>query len=591
MKRFILLTIVLVSLGTSCINEEEVSDPGSYNAGNFPSSMAQLQSVLVGAYSQQRANGLYGFEYLSKMIFSLDHTADLGFIEFPQWNEMQTNNVSVSNVYNEGAWDALYTGVQRSSTFLTASENYKVKYMKAGEEAEVSAMEGEAHFLRAFYYFHLINLYGESYIVNGAGGNLKGVPLIPTVNTIADTQVARSTVREVWDYIIADLTASVSLLKGKNWTGNNIARANEVAAKALLGKAYVFTQDWANAKIVLKDVIDNSGKTLVPFDTYKNIFNGQNEFSSESIYEINVERDLTVPEFGTFDGPNNITTAAGLIYAPTVMQDDGSAGAFGFGNIFLHDKNLERFGFQLPIPTLVDNPDFDSGQDPGIDNLEKVIDPDYFDDSNQLRIDQSVDPRLYVSALEPWVDELNDGTRDRIVLKYKEIASNLQPFYNGWSLKKMSTLQGILWNFKATDDSNIYFLRLADIYLLYAEACLETGDNANALEYINKVRRRAYDFPINSASPVDYATLTSPTKATDASLVNNPLRYERWAELFGEGQWWFDVCRWKIGDKEAAFYGKTIPGDIQWSDTKSYKLPIPTAEINTNTKILQSEGY
>ena len=257
----------------------------------------------------------------------------------------------------------------------------------------------------------------------------------------------------------------------------------------------------------------------------------------------------------------------------------------------MHDKNLERFGFQLPLFTLVNNPDFDSDQEPGIDNLEKIIDPDYVDQSIELRADKAVDPRLYISALQPWVDELNDGTRNRLVLKAKEIATNLQPAYQGWSLRKMTTLKGILWNFKATDDSNIYFLRLADIYLLYAEACAATGDNALALEYINKVKRRAYDYPVEGASPVDYASLTSATKATDASLANNPLRYERWAELFGEGQWWFDVCRWKIGDKEAAYYGKTIPGTIQWSDAKSYKLPIPTAEINTNTKILQSDGY
>ena len=589
MKRYILVTILLLSIASGCTMEDDVSDPGSYNAGNFPSIISELESVLVGAYSQQRGNSLYGFEYLSKVIFSLDHTADCGFTEFPQWNELQTNNVSVSNAYTQGTWAELYTGVQRSSTFLTAAQNYREKYMKAGEESNVSIMEGEAHFLRAFYYFHLINLYGESFIINGVGGDMKGVPIIPTIKTIADTQVARSTVREVWDYIIADLTTSIDLLETQTWGGSNIARASGLAAKGMLGKAYVFTEDWANAKIVLKDVIDNSGKTLVAFDTYKKIFNGQNEFSQESLYEINVDRDLT-SGFGTFTGPN-ITTAAGLIYAPTVMQDNASAGAFGYGNIFLHDKNLERFGFQLPLYTLVDNPDFESNQEVGIDNVEKVIDPDYFDDSNQLRIDKSVDPRLYVSALQPWVDELNDGTRDRLVLKAKEIPSNLQPLYYGWSLKKMSTLQGILWNFKATDDSNIYFLRLADIYLLYAEACSETGDNAIALEYINKVKRRAYDFPVNASSPVDYTTLTSPTKATDASLANNPLRYERWAELFGEGQWWFDVCRWKIGDKEAAFYGKTIPGDIQWSDAKSYKLPIPTAEINTNTKILQSSGY
>ncbi len=588
MKRlFITFTVLLIAV-TGC-RDEEVNDPNSYNSGNFPATISQLQSVLVGAYSQQRSNSLYGFEYLSKVIFSLDHTADLGFTEFSQWNEMQTNNVTPSNSYGEGTWNDLYTGVQRSSTFLAAAENYRSKFMKAGEEKEVRLMEGEAHFLRAFFYFHLINLYGESYIVNGAGGNAKGVPLIPTVKTVADTQVPRSSVKEVWDYIIADLAKSVELLGNQTWAGNNVSRVTGVAAKALLGKAYVFTEDWANAKSTLKDVIDNGGKTLVPFATYRNIFNGDNEFSSESIYEINVERDLT-SGFGTFTGPN-ITTAAGLIYAPTVMQDNGSAGAFGFGNIFLHDKNLQRFGFRLPVWTLVENPDFDPDQDGDIDNLKQVIDPTYVAQSKQFRLDNTVDPRLYVSALQPWVDELNDGTRNRLVLRAKEIASNLQPLYHGWSLRKMANLQGVLWSFKATDDANIYFLRLADVYLLYAEACSESGDNTSALEYINKVKRRAYNYPVNAPSAVDYPSLTSPTKANDPVLGNSPLRYERWAELFGEGQWWFDVCRWKVGDKEAAFYGKTIPGNIQWSDSKSYKLPIPTAEINTNTKIQQSDGY
>jgi starch-binding outer membrane protein, SusD/RagB family len=588
-KFILLLLIVITSINIGC-EDLNVSDPGNYNSANFPSTVKQLESQLVGVYSQQRSNSLYGFEYLSKVMFSLDHTTDLGFTDFNQWNEMQTNNVSASNSYGEGTWVQLYVGVQRSNTLLTSIENYRAKYMKDIEKSTVDLIEGEAHFLRAFYYFHLINLYGESFIINGAGGNAKGVPIIPIVKTIADTQVARSTVKEVWDYIIADLTKSTTLLEGQNWTGNSIARVSGVAAKSLLGKAYVFTQDWTNAKTVLKDVIDNSGKSLLPFSAYKNIFNGENEFSQESIYEINVERDLA-SAFGSFNDAN-ITTAAGLVYAPTVMNDDGSARSFGFGNTFVHDKNLERFGFALPIFTLVDNPDFDSNSPVGIDNLEKVVDPNYEDQSNQLRTNQTVDPRLYVSALQPWIDQLSDGTRGRLVLRAKEIASNLQASYHGWSVKKLANLNGkLIEDFKATDNANIYFLRLADIYLLYAEACIETGETATGLEYINKIKRRAYGLSVNSVSPVDYASLTSPTKANDQSLANNPLRYERWAELFGEGQWWFDVCRWRIGDKEASYFQKTIPGEIKWSDAKSYKLPIPISEINTNTKMEQSNGY
>lgn len=588
-KRVLVVVLALSMLITSC-NDLNVSDPGSYNSGNFPATLSQLESVLVGVYSQQRSNSFYGFEYLSKVNYSLSHTSDSGFIDFIQWNEMNTNNISVSNPYAEGVWVDAYVGVQRSITLLAAIENYRAKFMKAGEETSVTLMEGEAHFLRAFYYFHLITLFGEAYISNGAGGDAQGVPIIPIVKAIADTQVARSTVKQVWDYIIEDLKQSSILIANQTWAGNNIARVSGVAAKALLGKAYVFTEDWANAKTTLKDVIDNSGKTLVPFSLYKDIFNGENEFSQESIYEINVERDFT-SGYGTFTGPN-ITTAAGLIYSPSIMMNDGTSGSWGYGNIFFHDKNLERFGFNLPLWSLVANPSFNSGQPVGIDNLANVIDPAYVTQSNLLRSTKSVDPRLYVCALQPWVDKLNDGTRDRLVMRAKEIPSALQPQYYGWSLRKLAGLKGkIQADFRATDNANIYFLRLADVYLLYAEACQKTGDNTNALEYINKVKRRAYDYPVNAASPIDYPTLASPTKATDPVLANNPLRYERWAELFGEGHWWFDVCRWKVGSQEASFYVKTVPGTIQWSDAKSYKLPIPTAEINTNTKIVQSVGY
>jgi starch-binding outer membrane protein, SusD/RagB family len=138
---------------------------------------------------------------------------------------------------------------------------------------------------------------------------------------------------------------------------------------------------------------------------------------------------------------------------------------------------------------------------------------------------------------------------------------------------------------------------MADIYLLYAESCMNSGDNSTALEYINKVHRRAYDQPIHSASPYDYNSLNDRTKAsaTDVNLANSPLRYERYAELFAEGHWWFDVCRWRIGAAEASYYGNLLPDNhpSQWNDERSYAFPIPLEEINANPKMAgqQNPGY
>jgi len=86
--------------------------------------------------------------------------------------------------------------------------------------------------------------------------------------------------------------------------------------------------------------------------------------------------------------------------------------------------------------------------------------------------------------------------------------------------------------------------------------------------------------------------LTDATKASDHPVLkNDPLKYERWAEFIGEGGWWFDVCRWKMGAVEAAYYIKLRSGSIKWDDARSYAQPIPTKEFETNPNMVQNPGY
>ena len=161
-----------------------------------------------------------------------------------------------------------------------------------------------------------------------------------------------------------------------------------------------------------------------------------------------------------------------------------------------------------------------------------------------------------------------------------------------WNHRKFVIIDRNMWDGDGPSiGSNMYFLRLADIYLMYAESLINTGNPVLGLEYINKVKRRAYSVPVNTPSSFDYATLTSATMAGPTDhLRNDPLKYERWAELFAEGHWWLDVRRWKLGDEEAAYYQKVESGTLVWLD-KKYALPIPASEINTNNKMKQNPGY
>ena len=580
-------------------------DPGlvgptdSYSTTNFPASLNDLNGILAPGYSNLRDPNLFGFHLWPKALSNATHTANSIYNGDPAWNEMAATNLSVTNQYAQEAWTSFYTGVKNCNVALKGADFYMAKYGKPQDQPTVDAVKGQAYFLRAFYYFNLECLFGESYITTAGGGDKKGIPIFDDLPaSLESTQKARSTVKQVWDLIISDLKLSAQLLHGKVWTNNDKGRINEWAAKALLGKAYVFTQDWTNAKTTLKDVIDNSSKSLMPYAKYRDAFIGisSNEFNEESLFELNIDED-SKGNYGVYGNTPDATTINGLIWPPWALGWDGTEGGsnpLGYGNEIFHDKNVLRFGFTLGTYTLVSNPNFDGSKPASYKNPQKVMDPVYKQNSLLARTNKTFDPRLIVNALQPWVDSVKfDGINWFPVSMPNFYAGQTNKY--GWSFRKYSPIFNNINNTGPADSWNYYFLRLADVYLLYAEAAKGSNDNTTALEYLNKVKRRAYGYPVNSPSPVDYLSLTAATSATgDPVLGSNPLYYERFAELFNEGHWWFDVCRWRIGPSEAAYYqtALNVNGALQWND-KTYSWPIPQAELNSNALIAgqQNPGY
>ncbi|HTD99447.1 MAG TPA: RagB/SusD family nutrient uptake outer membrane protein [Mucilaginibacter sp.] len=584
----------------------KTSPTDQYSTNNYPASVGDLQSVLAPCYSNLRDPGLFGFNFLPKALSNSMHTVNSAYNGDQAWNEMANTNLTVSNSHSGDAWQALFTGVKNCNVLISAVALYNVKYAKPADEQAVNYILGQAYFLRAYYYFELECLFGESYITSAGGGDKMGLPLYTQVPTdLAGTQVARSTVKETWDFIEGDLKQAATLLKDKVWSGADAGRVSEWAAKGLLGKAYVFTQDWTNAKTTLLDVIQHSGKSLMSFTQYHDAFNGNsaNEFNTESLFELNIDPD-SKGGYGIYSGAANSTSINGLIWAPWALGGDGSeGGAFplGYGNEYLHDKNVLRFGYSIGSNyALVANPNYKPAIGPKFNNPQQVMDPVYKANAIAVRTNKTADPRLFVNALQPWVDSVKfDGTNWAPSAKPNFLAGNTNVY--GWSVRKYApTLynensgQGNFPTNEVADAWNFYLLRLADVYLLYAEASIGSGDNATGLEYINKVKRRAYNLPVNSVSAIDYPSLNAQTSAIgDPVLGNKPLYYERWAELFNEGHWWFDVCRWRIGKSEATYFGTAINlnGPIAFDDSKSYVWPIPISEINSNSKIKQNPGY
>ena len=155
---------------------------------------------------------------------------------------------------------------------------------------------------------------------------------------------------------------------------------------------------------------------------------------------------------------------------------------------------------------------------------------------------------------------------------------------------------------------NHHLIRLADIYLLYAECCIETGDNATALEYINKVRARA----ANSYVKADATTTGGPYVLEDlvngktltgaagnyriglwpeGTDVRKALIAERHMELAMEGHRWFDLARWGIAQSTVQDFINYEANYLVKYSGKTYSaswvmFPIPNDEIVTMQGLL-----
>lgn len=179
------------------------------------------------------------------------------------------------------------------------------------------------------------------------------------------------------------------------------------------------------------------------------------------------------------------------------------------------------------------------------------------------------DPRANATFIEPgdflpFIDTVYVGLgatdyrpRKFIDVNNSQINSPLGPTFNG--------------------SINMPLMRLADVYLMYAEAQNENGNSTVALEYINKVRRRAYGEPIDAPSTI------ADINVVGGDQLRSAIQEERFVELFGEGHRWFDLLRWELADD--------VLGSRGFQSGIHEAMPIPIDEIQLNTSIQQNSGY
>ena len=162
-------------------------------------------------------------------------------------------------------WERCYLGI--------ANANTAIRYLPSANisDAVKNRLLGEAKFLRAVFYFYLVQFFGA-------------VPM-PTENPTPEYDkdgYPRSPVADVYKLIEDDLKFAMENLGSKSAMG--VGRTNNEAATALLGKVYLTMKNYAGAQSVLEPLMTTTEARLLP--NYADLFKEENENNAESLFEI-----------------------------------------------------------------------------------------------------------------------------------------------------------------------------------------------------------------------------------------------------------------------------------------------------------------
>jgi starch-binding outer membrane protein, SusD/RagB family len=264
MKKFIPLIFMGVML-TSCSDFLELQPAYQINELSFYKNAKDFETALMGNYAGLQ--GLYDAAIVNLGDLSTDNAEIRWTSPTVSETELDEMNPTPANGFLNTVWTTGFASIARSNNILSRLDGGNLT------EAQKNQYRGEALFLRAYNYFYLVRLFGNVPIVEVS---------FRSPNEILNFDMTRRPASEVYALIVRDLQESASLLNGIKMASKS--QASTGAAKTLLGKVYLTSKQYEQAKNVLKEVIDQNTYSLNP--TYKTLFSPRNDELQESIFEI-----------------------------------------------------------------------------------------------------------------------------------------------------------------------------------------------------------------------------------------------------------------------------------------------------------------
>jgi hypothetical protein len=527
-----LLPAMALSL-LSC-NESEflnLKNPNAVTSVDFWKTVTDVEAAIATAYSPIRSqmSGYYGaFTGFQNMNTRADDT--WGTVEDDPDTWQMTIFVNTPNNARHD-FGRLYQSIQRANVVLDNIANVPM------DESKRKELIAEASFIRGLNYFLLVTNYGEAPLrIKAAGGS-------------SDDVMAPSVKEEVlWAQVEADFTAAKDLPLERS--AEEAGRATKGAAIALLGKAYVFQEKFAEGEKELSALMQ-SPFSYDLMEKYEDNFREDTELNKESIFELCYDGKYGS---GSWGGETSNSTQGMVL--PNFIGPSGTGAWFKM----------------MPTASLVD---------------------DFIAEERPAGSDTKFDKRMYTSFYfkhsdfgdvapdETW---FNDLTFDDMWVACKTKLDRGAPDFstiNGVKGRFLAKKYTNFWK-KEKDGNSMYnqnnqnnnyrLLRFAEVVLLRAEAAIKLNKLDVAAADINRIRVRA-GLPAKTFAGVDDLW---------AEMI-----HQKNLEFFIEGIRFFDLKRWYGYEGMKKIFVENKKQGAENFQPKHLVMPIPQGEVNTNTAIEQ----
>ncbi|MET3114980.1 hypothetical protein AAKU52_002720 [Pedobacter sp. CG_S7] len=446
-------------------------------------------------------------------------------------------------------WNNLYLAINACNTVITRAPN-----LTSLADAEKSTRVAEVKFLRAQYYFLLVQLFGPVHL-----------SLTETESVV--TTATRAPLKDIYDAIISDLNVAILALPIK---ASDYGRATKPAAENLLAKVYLTrasseakqSGDYAKAAELSKNVINNYGFKLT--DDFEKVFEqGAGEKNSEVIWSVQNNKDLLTIGTGN------------TLHLYFLMEYDVLP---GMKRDVTNGKPFKRFKpTDFTLQTLF-NRQFDGRYEKTFKRVFFCNNPGtYAINGRQVNLKLG-DTAVYVPDRELTAGELAK-------INYNVYPPSKQDERRYPTLTKfLDPQRPNLGDGAGSRDVLVY--RLAETYLVAAEALMMSGNSEEAAIFVNIVRSRAAKI---GASNVETTANRLAMQVTPAQLDIDFILDERSRELLGENMRWLDLVR---TGKLVERVKKYNPAGAAGIKPFHVLRPIPQEQIDrTSSEFKQNPGY